>query len=447
MRGALRDLRSSAASTSGASRAAFDKIYSDFIGAKMSYRELVNSRKKMIMLISLASEINALSHRLDDISERNRHYRDFTLNGLTFAIREVIACLPVYRTYADETQGEMAERDVKFIEAAVADAKRRNPRTARAIFDFIGDTLALKNLGRFQPQDRQAVIDFVMKCQQLTGPVMAKGVEDTSFYIYNRLISLNEVGGEPQEFGGSLETFHRHNSARLEHWPHTMLTLSTHDTKRGEDARARIDALSEDAPAWRAALLRWAKFNEDKKSSVDGEPAPDRNDEYLFYQTLIGAWPGGSLDEGELAPFRERIAAYMQKAIKEAKVHTSWVNPNEAYDRAMEKFVREVLVAGAEAGFLTDFSEFHKPIACAGMVNSLAQTLLKMTAPGVPDFYQGTELWDLSMVDPDNRRPVDFARRKSLLETLQRCQRRDRAGAHPRHGPRRDPRTGRRTDP
>jgi (1->4)-alpha-D-glucan 1-alpha-D-glucosylmutase len=411
-----------------ASRAAFDKIYSDFIGAKMSYRELVNSRKKMIMLISLASEINALSHRLDDISERNRHYRDFTLNGLTFAIREVIACLPVYRTYADETKGEMAERDVRFIESAVADAKRRNQRTARAIFDFIGDTLALKNLGRFQPQDRQAVIDFVMKCQQLTGPVMAKGVEDTSFYIYNRLISLNEVGGEPQEFGGSLEAFHRHNSARLEHWPHTMLTLSTHDTKRGEDARARIDALSEDAPAWRAALLRWSKFNEGRKSSVDGEPAPDRNDEYLFYQTLIGAWPGGALDERELAQFRERIAAYMQKAIKEAKVHTSWVNPNEAYDRAVGKFVREVLVAETAAGFLTDFSEFHKPIACAGMVNSLAQTLLKMTAPGVPDFYQGTELWDLSMVDPDNRRPVDFARRKSLLETLQRCQCGDRAG-------------------
>ena len=411
-----------------ASRGAFDKIYGDFIGTKSSYRELVNSRKKMIMLISLASEINALSHRLDDISERNRHYRDFTLIGLTFAIREVIACLSVYRTYADETKGDMSERDRDYIAAAVEEARKRNPRTARAIFDFIGDTLALKNLGRFQSADHQAVIDFVMKFQQLTGPVMAKGVEDTAFYVYNRLISLNEVGGDPEEFGISLETFHRQNSARLEHWPHTLLTLSTHDTKRGEDARARIDTLSEIAPEWRAALMRWRNFNEAKKSLVDGELAPDRNDEYLFYQALVGAWPDGALGRDELAGFRERIAAYMEKAIKEAKVHTSWVNPNEAYDRAVEKFVREVLDPDSSDGFLNDFDEFHKPIAFAGMVNSLAQTLLKMTAPGVPDFYQGTELCDLNLVDPDNRRPVDFAKRRNFLEEFKREESVDRAG-------------------
>jgi (1->4)-alpha-D-glucan 1-alpha-D-glucosylmutase len=411
-----------------ASRGAFDKIYGDFIGTKSSYRELVNSRKKMIMLISLASEINALSHRLDDISERNRHYRDFTLIGLTFAIREVIACLSVYRTYADETKGDMSERDRDYIAAAVEEARKRNPRTARAIFDFIGDTLALKNLGRFHAQDRQAVIDFVMKFQQLTGPVMAKGVEDTAFYVYNRLISLNEVGGDPEEFGISLETFHRQNSARLEHWPHTLLTLSTHDTKRGEDARARIDTLSEIAPEWRAALMRWRNFNEAKKSLVDGELAPDRNDEYLFYQALVGAWPDGALGRDELAGFRERIAAYMEKAIKEAKVHTSWVNPNEAYDRAVEKFVREVLDPDSSDGFLNDFDEFHKPIAFAGMLNSLAQTLLKMTAPGVPDFYQGTELCDLNLVDPDNRRPVDFAKRRNFLEEFKREESVDRAG-------------------
>ena len=410
-----------------ASRGAFDKIYSDFIGAKSSYRELVNSRKKMIMLVSLASEINALSRRLDDISERHRHYRDFTLNSLTFAIREVIACLSVYRTYADEANGEVSERDCRYIEAAVEEAKKRNPRTARAIFDFIGDTLSLKNLGRFLPKDRQAVIDFVMKFQQLTGSVMAKGVEDTAFYVYNRLISSNEVGGDPEEFGTSLETFHRQNGARLEHWPHTLLTLSSHDTKRGEDARARIDALSEIAPEWRAALTRWSKFNDAKKSLVDGDLAPDRNDEYLFYQTLVGAWAGGSLDCEELAAFCERIAAYMQKAIKEAKVRTSWVNPNEAYDRAVDKFVREVLVPENRDGFLNDFSRFQQRLAFAGMLNSLAQTLLKMTAPGVPDFYQGTELWDLSLVDPDNRRPVDFVRRKMLLAELRRREQSGRA--------------------
>ena len=389
---------------------------------------MVNSRKKMIMLVSLASEINALSHRLDDLSERNRHYRDFTLISLTFAIREVIACLSVYRTYADATRGEISERDRKFIEAAVDEAKKRNPRTARAIFDFIGATLALDNLSRFRAEDRQSVIDFVMRFQQLTGPVMAKGVEDTAFYVYNRLISLNEVGGDPAEFGISLETFHGHNEARLKLWPQTMLTLSTHDTKRGEDGRSRIDALSENAPEWRAALSRWKKFNEAHKTVAGGEAVPDRNDEYLFYQTLIGAWPAGGFDEKELAPFRDRIVAYMEKAVKEAKVHTSWVNPNEAYDCAVEKFVRKVLDPAQSDGFLNDFNEFQKPIAFAGMLNSLAQTLLKLTAPGVPDFYQGSELWELSLVDPDNRRPVDFAKRRGFLEELTGRRAVDRAG-------------------
>ena len=405
----------------GASRGAFDKIYTDFIGANVGYGELINSRKKMIMLVSLASEINALGHRLDAISERNRHYRDFTLIGLTFAIREVIACLSVYRTYVDAARGAVSERDHRYITAAVADAKRRNPRTARAIFDFIGDTLGLKNLASFSLEDRPLIVDFVMKFQQLTGPVMAKGVEDTAFYVYNRLVSLNEVGGEPQQFGASLEQFHQDNAARVKHWPHSMLTLSTHDTKRGEDARARIDALSEDAPAWRAALMRWRRLNDAHKTSVDGAAAPDRNDEYLFYQTLIGAWPGMPRGEEELAWFRARIAAYMGKAIKEAKVHTSWVNPNEAYERAMEHFVHAALAAPANDEFLGDLEQFVQRVAPVGMVNSLAQTLLKTTAPGVPDFYQGTELWDLSLVDPDNRRPVDFPRRQNLLAALKRA--------------------------
>jgi (1->4)-alpha-D-glucan 1-alpha-D-glucosylmutase len=380
------------------------------------------------MLVSRASEITALSHRLDDISERNRHYREFTLNGLTFAIREVIACLSVYRTYADGTKGEVSERDRRYIDAAVEEAKKRNPRTARAIFDFVGDTMSLRNLNKFRAEDRQAVIDFVMKFQQLTGPVMAKGVEDTAFYVYNRLISLNEVGGDPETFGASAEAFHRQNGARLKCWPHAMTTLATHDTKRGEDARARIDALSEIAPEWRAALLRWRKLNEVKKSLVDGELAPDANDEYLFYQALCGAWPAAPPAAAEFHELRQRMAAYMQKAIKEAKVHTSWVNPNEAYVQAMEKFVAQVLDLESGDGFITDFSQLHGRIAYAGMLNSLSQTLLKITSPGVPDFYQGTELWDFSLVDPDNRRPVDFVKRGTFLEELKRGEKSDRAG-------------------
>ena len=409
-----------------ANRDAVDKIYRDFIGRKIDFLNLINSTKKMIMLISLASEINSLSHQLDRISERNRHYRDFTLNSLTFAIREVIACLSVYRTYNNATTGAVSERDQKYIAAAVEEAKKRNPRTARALFDFIQDTLLLRNLNHFRAEDRRQVIDFVMELQQLTGPVMAKAVEDTAFYAYNRLISLNEVGGDPEQFGLSLEAFHRQNADRQRHWPHSMLTTSTHDTKRSEDVRARINVLSEIPPEWGTALERWSRINADKKSGVDGELAPDRNDEYLFYQTLIGAWPAESCTAKEFADFRERMAAYVQKAIKEAKVHTSWVNPNEAYDHAVSKFVKEVLVADPKNSFLSDFMCFHRRVAYAGMLNSVAQTLLKIASPGAPDFYQGTELWDFSLVDPDNRRPVDFGKRMKLLEELKRREKEDR---------------------
>ncbi|HSF59576.1 MAG TPA: malto-oligosyltrehalose synthase, partial [Candidatus Binatia bacterium] len=410
-----------------ANRDAVDKIYRDFIGRKIDFRNLINSTKKMIMLISLASEINSLSHQLDRISERNRHYRDFTLNSLTFAIREVIACLSVYRTYNNATTGAVSERDQKYIAAAVEEAKKRNPRTARALFDFIQDTLLLRNLDHFRAEDRPLVIDFVMELQQLTGPVMAKAVEDTAFYAYNRLTSLNEVGGDPEQFGLSLEAFHRQNTDRQRHWPHSMLTTSTHDTKRSEDVRARINVLSEIPMQWSPALERWSSLNADKKSPVDGELAPDRNDEYLFYQTLVGAWPAESCSPQEFADFRERISSYMLKAIKEAKVHTSWVNPNEAYNHAVSKFVKEVLVADPKNSFLSDFMYFHRRVAYLGMLNSLAQTVLKIASPGVPDFYQGSELWDFSLVDPDNRRPVDFGKRMKLLEELKQREKEDRS--------------------
>jgi (1->4)-alpha-D-glucan 1-alpha-D-glucosylmutase len=410
-----------------ASRRRFDRIYSDFIRSKTNYRDLVNSRKKMIMLVSMASEINALSHRLDGISERNRHYRDFTLNSLTFAIREVIACLDIYRTYTNAPTGAVSTRDEKYVEAAVEEAKKRNPRTAAVLFDFVKDTLLLKNLERFRPEDRTSVSDFVMEFQQVTGPVMAKAVEDTAFYLYNRLVSLNEVGGDPEEFGISLEMFHRQNSARQKRWPHSMLTLTTHDTKRSEDVRARIDALSEIPADWKSALDRWSLMNAPRKTKIHGALAPDPNDEYLFYQTLLGTWPVDAFAVESFGAYRERIAAYMQKAVKEAKVHTSWVNPNELYERAVEDFVKKVLEPDTANDFISDFARLHSRIAYAGMLNSLSQTLLKITSPGVPDFYQGTELLDLSLVDPDNRRPVDFADRKKLLEEIRRSEQNDLA--------------------
>jgi (1->4)-alpha-D-glucan 1-alpha-D-glucosylmutase len=410
-----------------ASRRRFNKIYGDFIGSETDYRDLVNSCKKMIMLVSMASEINALGRDLDRISERNRHYRDFTLNSLTFALREVIACLNIYRTYTDALTGTVSDRDQKYVEGAVAEAKKRNPRTAGVLFDFVKDTLLLKNLMRFRLEDRRSVIDFVMQFQQVTGPVMAKGAEDTAFYVYNRLVSLNEVGGDPEEFGGSLENFHRQNRERQKHWPHSMLTLTTHDTKRSEDVRARINVLSEIPADWKAALDRWSAINAPHKTETDGELAPDPNDEYLLYQTLLGTWSVEAFTPEKLADYRERIAAYMHKAIKEAKVHTSWVNPNESYDRAVDDFVRQVLDPESANHFINDFNQLHSRIAYAGMLNSLAQTFLKITSPGLPDFYQGTELWDLSLVDPDNRRPVDFGKRRMLLEELRRRDQRDRA--------------------
>jgi (1->4)-alpha-D-glucan 1-alpha-D-glucosylmutase len=404
-------------------RKVFDRIYSHFMGTPIHFGNLVNSSKKMIMLISLASEIQALSHQVERLSEKNRWYRDFTLNTLTFAMREVIAGLPVYRTYITGPEN-VPPRDEAYITAAVKEAKRRNPRTAEAIFDFIGDTLLLRNLPNFPEEERSKLIRFVMQFQQVTGPVMAKGLEDTAFYIYNRLVSLNEVGGNPGRFGVSVADFHRANLERRQKWPHSFLPTSTHDTKRSEDVRARIDVLSEIPGEWRAALSRWGRLNASKKILVDGQPAPDRNDEYLLYQTLVGAWPLGGPDgfspsPEELNIFRQRIAAYMEKATLEAKVHTSWVNRNEMYDKAVQSFVAQVLEIRGKNRFLNDLQAFQRRVAFFGQLNSLAQVLLKLTSPGVPDIYQGSEIWDLSLVDPDNRRPVDYNLRQSLLAQLE----------------------------
>ncbi|HEU0008034.1 MAG TPA: malto-oligosyltrehalose synthase [Terriglobia bacterium] len=398
-------------------RRAFDKVYRDFIGPSVDFDSLTNSTKKMIMLVSMAGEVNALAHELDRISEKNRWYRDFTLNSLTFALREVIACLPVYRTYISR-QRLPSEQEKTYIRRAITEARRRNPRTARAIFDFIEQTWLLTNAQDFHEKDRPTLIDFVMKVQQITGPVTAKGVEDTAFYIFNRLVSLNEVGGNPAKFGTPVEQFHQENIRRLQSWPHSLLATSTHDTKRGEDVRARVNVLSEIPGEWNSALRRWARLNAAKKTSVHGTMAPDSNDEYLFYQTLMGAWPAAPVAASEMESFRERIMAYMLKATKEAKVHTSWINPDEEYDGAVQRFVREVLTESKRNRFLKDFQTLQQRVAAYGWINALAQLLLKLTCPGVPDIYQGSELWNLSLVDPDNRRPVDYDHRRALLNDL-----------------------------
>jgi (1->4)-alpha-D-glucan 1-alpha-D-glucosylmutase len=392
----------------------FNTIYFRFLrqGAQR-FKDLANSTKKMVMLISLASEVNELGYLLKDIASSDRRHRDFTLNSLTFVIREVIASLGIYRTYIDPETGRASEGDALAIDQAVAEAKRRNPRTDPSIFDFVGDTLLLRDeaSGGASMEDR---LEFIARFQQTTGPVMAKGTEDTAFYQYNRLVSLNEVGGDPDTFGRSLTAFHRHNQERARDWPATLLASSTHDTKRSEDVRARINVLSELPRDWRAALTRWTRLNGRKKQTVQGRQAPDRNEEYLLYQTLLGAWPVEGPDE----EFVRRICEFQLKALKEAKVHTSWITPNSEYEDAVLQFTRTILDPGESGAFLDDLAQLQKKVAWFGIFNSLSQTLLKLTSPGVTDVYQGNELWDFSLVDPDNRRPVDYASRQKLLAAM-----------------------------
>ncbi|MGE0827625.1 MAG: malto-oligosyltrehalose synthase [Candidatus Binatia bacterium] len=390
------------------------EIYTRFTRQREDFLDLVYRSKKLIMEVSLSSEINVLAYQLDRLSEKNRHSRDFTLNSLTHAIREIIACFPVYRTYIDEHG--VTERDRTIVETAVARAKRRNPATDVSIFNFVRDMLLLRYPDGTSPEDREAQRTFGMKFQQCTSPVMAKGMEDTAFYIYNRLVSLNEVGGAPERFGTSLVTFHQHNHERQQKWPHALLATSTHDTKRSEDVRARINVLSEIPDEWQAALRRWGADNRKKKTVIDGQRFPDRNEEYLLYQSVLGVWPLTPMSPEEQATFKQRIQHYMSKATREAKIHTSWINPNQAYDEAVQTFVGAVI-----DDFLgrQDFQVLQHCVARYGIYNALSQLLLKLTVPGVPDIYQGNELWDLSLVDPDNRRPVDYAQRERLLHSLQ----------------------------
>lgn len=389
--------------------------YSRFAARAEPMAELNYSAKRLIMQVAMASEITQLGLYLDRISERNRLSRDFTLASLVRAIREVIAAFPVYRTYVGDRGDEPSERDRAYIDRSVAEAKRRNPTVNISIFDFLRDALLLRHPSRSDEHERAERRGFAMRFQQTTGPVTAKGVEDTAFYVYHRLVSLNEVGGDPARYGEAVATFHEKNSRRRERWPDSLLCTSTHDTKRGEDVRARISVLSEVPGPWAAHVRRWRMVNRRFKRDLDGRAAPDRNDEYLLYQTLVGAWPTQG-DVETTGSFLSRICGYMEKATKEAKQRTSWVNPDAEYDRALREFVMRLLAPGSV--FHEVFAPFQRLVALYGSVNSLAQVLLKISAPGIADFYQGSELWDLSLVDPDNRRPVDFARRQAMLEDI-----------------------------
>ena len=398
--------------------ATLETVYRRFARERVGFPDLVYEKKRLVLDASLGSELTVLTTLLGRISERNRRSRDFTPGLLYGALRETIACFPVYRTYVDAFSGEVSPRDRAYVEHAVRAARRRNPGVSGSLFDFLRSVLLLQWPEELDAEAREEHARFVMKFQQLTGPVMAKGVEDTAFYVYNRLVSLNEVGGEPDRFGVSPEELHRFFAERADRWPHALSTTSTHDTKRSEDVRARIDVLSEIPDLWESHVTTWAELNRRHKREDDGQPVPDAGAEYLFYQTLVGAWP---LDAAEGDDDGERVArfqGYMEKATREAKEHTSWIEPNEVYDAGLRDFVAAALDRSGPNPFLDDFLRLHAGVARMGMLNSLAQTLVKLAAPGVPDVYQGQETWDFSLVDPDNRRPVDFALRARRLREL-----------------------------
>jgi (1->4)-alpha-D-glucan 1-alpha-D-glucosylmutase len=397
---------------------AFERIYRRFTGWLDSYDDLIYESKRLMLQVSMSSELNVLARRLDRISEQHRGSRDFTLENLRDALREVLTCFPVYRVYVTPEATRPDEEDRRHIRTAVRIAKLRNPAMSGSVFDFIESLLLLKDpegLGEAQSAERRL---FVMRFQQLTGPVMAKGLEDTAFYRYFPLASLNEVGSDLRQFGTSVASFHSRNISRQKTWPNSMLATSTHDTKRSEDVRARINVLSEIPSEWYRALRSWMQVNRQCKVSAGGLLAPSANEEYLLYQTLLGTWPLEQMSRDEHSAYAGRIQRYMEKALREAKLHTSWVNPNAEYEAAVREFVDALLRPAPGNRFLAEFIPFQQQIAKAGMLNSLSQVLLKIASPGVPDFYQGNEVWDFSLADPDNRRPVDFAAHSRLLSTL-----------------------------
>ena len=397
-----------------------ERIYRNFIGEEIDFENLAYRSRKLIIQVALASELSVLANCLTRIALSRRQTCDFTLNSSREALTEVVASFPVYRTYV--SSAGVSEEDARYIGVAIAWAKWRSPAADNSIFDFISDVLLTRIAEGQDSAYRNDVTNFVMRFQQFTSPVMAKGVEDTAFYRYNRLISLNDVGGDLHRFGVTTAEFHSANQERVRAWPHTMLATSTHDSKRSEDVRARINVLSEISALWRLRVRDWRRLNRNHKRLVNDRPAPSPNDEYLLYQTLLGAWPSDRLcdkcDKNGWATFAERMGAYMLKAVREAKRNTSWVNRNAEYEDAVSSFVKALLDPAAENRFLDDFVPFQRRVARIGLWNSLSQTLLKLTCPGVPDIYQGNELLDFSLVDPDNRRPVDYIRRQRMFDRV-----------------------------
>ena len=416
-----------------ASEASFSRVYADFTGELEVFSKTLKSCKKLIMDNEMSSELNSLAREITRVARFNPKTSDFTRNLIRRALREVVANFPVYRSYLDFS-GTPTEADRQSLDAAIAAARRSETAIDGSVFTFLYDLLTGDLVaGPKSGLSRNAVLHAAMRFQQYTGPVTAKGLEDTAFYRFNRFIALNEVGGHPTTFGRPLQAFHDANAERAEHWPHSMVTTSTHDTKRGEDTRARLAALSELPDAWAEAAIAWGKLLSPAPADADPDRQPDRNDEYALLQLVVGTCPiellGETRDADAVATFAERIKGATTKALREAKVHTTWADPNETYEGATLAFVDRMLTGERSEAFWSAALPFMRRVAKLGALNSVVQTVLKLTIPGMPDIYQGCELWDFSMVDPDNRRPVDFAGRAAALDAVKADMALDRADA------------------
>ncbi len=424
----------------------FTRLYHSIIADDPAYPEVVYRSKRLVIQSAMSSELHVLGQQLDRLAQKHRWSRDFTRNGLLLALREAVSCFPVYRAYiADDGVHEV---DKKYILRALRAARNRNPAVSASLFNFVRDTLLQKppQPGGADDAYRAEQRRFAGKFQQVTAPITAKGIEDTAFYQFNRLLSLNEVGGDADRFGLPPAALHTLLTERRQRWPRALSTTATHDTKRGEDLRARLNVLSEIPGEWRETVTRWRELNRSHRIVVDEFEAPDANEEYFLYQTLVGTAGSGQPAAGsedrngwvsahEVVPhdghaslpaagcrlpadYLPRLQAYMHKALHEAKVHSSWISPDPAYDDAVKQFVASVLDAEKNATFLDDLLSFTRRVAHYGYLNSLSQALIKFAAPGVPDTYQGTELWDFNLVDPDNRRPVDYELRSQMLSEI-----------------------------
>jgi (1->4)-alpha-D-glucan 1-alpha-D-glucosylmutase len=401
--------------------AELERIYSDFLGRHQDFSDVLYQKKKLVMSTLLGVEMRSLGRQLAELAAQDRYARELSRGQLIDTLIEVTASLSVYRTYIRNM--ELPEHAIKYIGEALDKARSRASHLNPACVDFVREVLLLQNLPHVLPDQREARLSFVMRWQQVTGPIVAKGMEDTALYVYHPLLSLNEVGGDPEPTKtSSREDLFSFLETRQRDWPHSLNATTTHDTKRSEGVRARINVLSEVANEWQTRLELWAQQNARHKQEVDGRLTPDRNEEYFFYQTLLGVWP---LEQEVCETLIKRLQDYLVKATREAMVHTRWTRPNQRHEEALQEFVAKVLSPGAE-DFLRDFRPFQKKIAYYGMVNSLSQVLLKIACPGAADFYQGTELWDFRLVDPDNRGPVDFSRRVTMLDDIQKKRSRNR---------------------